>query len=263
MTDGAVQYEPIGGGIVRIRLNRPEASNGMDVELLRALNEALLRCHRDATARVAVLTGNGPNFCTGGDVGFRGAGRPAAGVHPRGHRVAADRHRLPDPAGVPVVATVRGFAAGGGGLGLVSASDFVVAARSAKFFSGAVRVGMAPDGGATVTLARLVGLRRALDIVLTNPTLSAERAAEIGLITRVVDDDALEPAALGQAAALAAMPPLAVAATKRLMWGGIGASVDDRLGEEASVVSQLAGTADAREGLAAVIERRPPRFVGA
>lgn len=161
-----------------------------------------------------------------------------------------------------MVTAVQGFAAGGGGLGLVCASDIVVAARSAKFFSGAVRVGMAPDGGSSVTLAQLVGLRQALRILLTNPTLTATEAAEIGLITEVVDDDDLVTRAETIAEELAAMPTLALSATKRLVWSGVGASIEERLPEESRTVSELSGTADALEGLRAVIERRAPRFIG-
>ena len=163
---------------------------------------------------------------------------------------------------VPVVTAVQGFAAGGGGLGLVCASDIVVAARSAKFFSGAVRVGMAADGGSSVTLPQLVGLRQALRILLTNPTLTATEALEIGLITEVVDDDELPSRAEQLATELAAMPAKALSATKRLVWSGIGSSVEQRLAEEARTVSELSGTADALEGLRAVIERRKPKFTG-
>ncbi len=100
--------------------------------------------------------------------------------------------------GAPVIAQVQGFAAGGGGFGLVCAADLVVAAESAKFFSGAVRVGMAPDAGTTVTLTQLVGLRQALRILLTNPTLTAAEARDLGVVTEVVPDDEL-PGAGGRA----------------------------------------------------------------
>ena len=157
---------------------------------------------------------------------------------------------------------VQGFAAGGGGLGLVCASDIVVAAQSAKFFSGAVRVGMAPDGGVSVTLTQLVGLRQALRIVLTNPTLTADEARNIGLITEVVADDQLTSRAEQLAGQLTALPPQALSASKRLIWSGVGASVEQRLAEEARTVSELSGTADALEGLRAVIEHRAPKFTG-
>jgi 2-(1,2-epoxy-1,2-dihydrophenyl)acetyl-CoA isomerase len=250
-------------GVARLRLNRPEASNGLNVEILKALHEAILACHADPTVRVVLLTGEGRNFCAGGDVKtFESKGAAL----PDYLREATAWLQLATAAliqlRVPVITAVQGFAAGGGGLGLVCASDLVVAGSSAKFFSGAVRVGMAPDGGSSVTLTQLVGLRQALRILLTNPTLSAAEAAEIGLVTEVVDDDELTTRAEGLATQLAELPPLALSATKRLVWSGVGQSVEQRLAEEARTVSELSGTADALEGLRAVIERRSPRFTG-
>jgi 2-(1,2-epoxy-1,2-dihydrophenyl)acetyl-CoA isomerase len=163
---------------------------------------------------------------------------------------------------VPVVTSVQGFAAGGGGLGLVCASDIVVAAESAKFFSGAVRVGMAPDGGSSVTLTQLIGLRQALRVLLLNPTLTAAEAQDLGLVTEVVAEESLSMRSEEIASTLATLPTLALSATKRLVWNGIGASVEQRLAEESRTVSELSGTADSLEGLRAVIERRPPRFTG-
>lgn len=254
----------VDGGIARLRLNRPEASNGMDVPFLRALHEAVLTCHADSTVRVVLLTGEGRNFCAGGDIHTfesKGAELPAY------LREATAWLQLATAAliqlKVPVVTAVQGFAAGGGGLGLVCASDIVIAARSAKFMSGAVRVGMAPDGGSSVTLAQLVGLRHALRILLTNPTVGAEEAQSIGLITEVVEDDELTARAEALASKLAALPTQALGATKRLVWSGLGASVEQRLSEEARTVSELSGTADSLEGLRAVIEKRAPKFEGA
>jgi 2-(1,2-epoxy-1,2-dihydrophenyl)acetyl-CoA isomerase len=250
-------------GLARLRLNRPEASNGLTVELLKALHDAILRCHADPNVRVVLLTGEGRNFCAGGDIHTfesKGEGLPDY------LREATAWLQLATSAliqlRVPVVAAVQGFAAGGGGLGLVCASDIVIAAESAKIFSGAVRVGMAPDGGSSVTLTQLVGLRQALRILLTNPTLTAVEACDIGLVTEVAPDDELHKRATEIAVALANQPTQALSATKRLVWGGVGASVEQRLAEEARTVSELSGTADALEGLRAVIERRKPRFTG-
>jgi 2-(1,2-epoxy-1,2-dihydrophenyl)acetyl-CoA isomerase len=250
-------------GIARLRLNRPEASNGLNVELLKALHEAILRCHADASVGVVLLSGEGRNFCAGGDIHtFESKGAEL----PQYLREATAWLQLATSAliqlRVPVVAAVQGFAAGGGGLGLVCASDIVVAAESAKFFSGAVRVGMAPDGGSSVTLAQLIGLRQALRVLLLNPTLSAAEARELGLVTETVPDNELFTRATKIAAALVALPTQALSATKRLVWNGVGASVEQRLAEESRTVSELSGTADALEGLRAVIERRPPRFTG-
>ncbi len=250
-------------GIGRVRLNRPETANGVDVPLLKALHEAVLRSHADPTVRVVVLSGEGPNFCAGGDVKtFASKGEDL----PEYLREATAWLQIATSALIqlksPVITAVQGFAAGGAGFGLVCASDIVVAAESARLFSGAVRVGMAPDAGTTVTLTQLVGLRRAMDLLLTNPTLTAAEAHDLGIVSRVVADDQLASEVDALAASLAEAPPLALAATKRLVWGGLGSSVDERLAEEARVVSELSGTADSREGLAAVLERRAPRFVG-
>jgi 2-(1,2-epoxy-1,2-dihydrophenyl)acetyl-CoA isomerase len=262
VTDAPVLYDAV-DGIARIRLNRPNAANGMNVELLQALHAAILRCHADPDVRVVVLSGEGRNFCAGGDVKtFASKGEAL----PDYLREATAWLQLATGAlitlKVPVIAKIHGFAAGGGGFGLACASDLVIAGESAKLFSGAVRVGMAPDGGTTVTLTQLVGLRRAMDILLTNPTLSAAAAEELGIVSRVVADDELDSAVDILAHQLAASAPLALSETKRLIWAGVGATVAAQLPDEARTVSALSGTVDSREGLAAVIERREPRFVG-
>jgi 2-(1,2-epoxy-1,2-dihydrophenyl)acetyl-CoA isomerase len=252
-----------GGGIAHIRLNRPEAANGMNLELLKALNDAIMRCHGDGGVRVLLLSGEGRNFCAGGDVqAFAARGeklpdyvRPAT-AHLQNAVAALMRLEA------PVVVAVQGFAAGGGGFGLVCAADMVIAADTASFLAGATRVGMAPDAGVSVTLPRLVGLRKAIEILLTNPTLSAAEALELGIVNRVVPAAELAEAAMALARELAAGAPLALAATKRLLWSGLGLGVEAGLPEEARTVSALSGTADAREGLAAVIERRKPVFTG-
>lgn len=262
VTEGPVLLD-ITDGIARIRLNRPEASNAVDAELLRVLHGVVLRCHAEPGVRVVVLSGEGRNFCAGGDVKtFLGKGAEL----PDYLREATAWLQLATAALIqlkaPVIAQVQGFAAGGAGFGFVCAADLVVAAEGARFFSGAVRVGMAPDGGTTVTLARIVGLRRALDILLTNPTLSAAEAHDLGIVSRVVPDDELAAAVDSLAAELAAQPPLGLAATKRLVWDGLGSTVADRMPEEARVVSELSGTADSLEALAAVVERRPGVYEG-
>jgi 2-(1,2-epoxy-1,2-dihydrophenyl)acetyl-CoA isomerase len=260
---GPVLLDLADDGIGHLRLNRPEASNAVDVPTLRALYDAVMLAHGTADLRVLLLTGEGKNFCAGGDVKtFASKGEALPGYL----REATSWLQVVTSAllslQAPVVVAVQGFAAGGAGFGLVCAADLVIAAESAKFLAGATRVGMAPDAGASVTLPQLVGLRKALEIALTNPTLSAKEALEIGLITKVVPDAALLEEALVLAGTLAAGAPLALAATKRLLWSGLGSRVEAQLSEEARTVSELSGTADSREGLAAVIERRSPVFTG-
>ena len=250
-------------GVGHLRLNRPEASNALDLPLLQAMYAAVMRCHGEPDLRVVLLTGEGPHFCAGGDVRtFASKGEQL----PNYLREATSWLQIMTSALIhlqaPVIAAVHGFAAGGAGFGLVCAADFVIAAESAKFMSGAIRVGMAPDAGVSVTLTQLVGLRKAMEILLTNPTLTASEALQIGLITRVVSDHSLLDEAQALARSLAKSAPRALAATKRLLWDGVGAGVETRLPEEARTVAELSGTADAMEGLAAVIEHRPPVFTG-
>jgi len=263
VSEGPALLELHADGVAHLRLNRPDASNGMNMELLKALHDTLMRVHGDGRVRAVLLTGEGKHFCAGGDV----------------HVFLAKGEALPDyirmatsylqivvalliRLNAPVVAAVQGFAAGGGGMGLVCSSDFVVAGASSKFLAGATRVAMVPDAGVSVTLTQLVGLRKAMEILLLNPTLTAPDALAMGLITRVVPDERLFDEALALAQQLAAGAPAALAATKRLLWNGVGLGVEACMHEENRTQAQLAGMGDALEGLAAVIEKRTPVFKG-
>lgn len=261
--DGPVRLELHADGVAHLRLSRPESANGLNVELLRALHEAVLRIHGDGRVRAVLLSGEGKNFCAGGDVHtFLSKGEAL----PDYIRVATSLLQLATAALIrlnpPVVAAVQGFAAGGGGMGLVCSADFVVAAESAKFLAGATRVAMVPDAGVSVTLTQLVGFRRAMEILMLNPVIPAAEAKEMGLITRTVADAQLMDEAWSLARQLAAGAPAALANTKRLLWNGIGQSVEAAMPEENHTQAVLSGMADAREGLAAVIEKRAPRFTG-
>lgn len=261
--DGPALLSLHADGVAHVRLNRPAAANGLNIELLEALDRVVMQVHGDARVRAVLLTGEGKNFCAGGDVHTflsKGADLPpyirvATALL---QRVAAGLIRL-NP---PVVTAVQGFAAGGGGMGLVCASDFVVAAESAQFLAGATRVAMVPDAGVSVTLTQLVGLRRATEILMLNEPIAAADAKALGLVTRVVPDASLHDEALALARRLAAGAPLALAQTKRLLWSGIGQGVEAAMPEENATQALLCGTADALEGLAAVIARREPRFTG-
>jgi 2-(1,2-epoxy-1,2-dihydrophenyl)acetyl-CoA isomerase len=261
--EGPVLLQLSAEGIAHVQLNRPESANGLNLELLQALHEVLLKIHGDGRVRCVLITGAGKNFCAGGDV----------------HTFLAKGEALPDYIRVvtsylqqvaallirinpPVVTAVQGYAAGGGGMGLVCCSDFVLAGESAKFLAGATRVAMVPDAGVSVTLTQLVGLRKATEILMLNPVISAQEAADMGLITRVTPDAQLLEQATELARQLAQGAPLALANTKRLLWSGIGQSVERAMPEENNTQALLSGTADAIEGLSAVIEKRAPAFTG-
>jgi 2-(1,2-epoxy-1,2-dihydrophenyl)acetyl-CoA isomerase len=251
-------------GIAGLRLNRPDASNALNQELLEALADAVRTLQRDRSVRAVLFSAEGKNFCGGGDVNEFAA---------RGEELPAHLRQLTSLlafiAGglvnlhAPVITLVQGAATGGGGLGLVCASDIVLAGPRARFMLGATRVGMAPDAGLSLTLTRLVGLRQALRMALLNPMLDARQALALGLVTEVLDDDdELWARGLGLARSLATGAPLAQEQTKRLLWRGVSSSLQEVLADEALTVSELSGSADAREGLAAVIERRQARFSG-
>ncbi|MCW5668361.1 MAG: enoyl-CoA hydratase/isomerase family protein [Hydrogenophaga sp.] len=250
-------------GVAHIRLNRPEAANGLDMAMLKALHEVMTAVHGDGRVRAVLITGEGRNFCAGGDVHTflsKGEALPDYIRMATSYLqiVASMMMRL----NAPVVSAVQGFAAGGGGMGLVCSSDFVVAGASAKFLAGATRVGMVPDAGVSVTLTHLVGLRKAMEILMLNPVITAPQALAMGLITRVVDDEQLQDEAFTLARQLAAGAPAALAGTKRLLWNGLSSGVDACMPEENRMQAHLSGMADAREGLAAVIEKRAPHFTG-
>jgi 2-(1,2-epoxy-1,2-dihydrophenyl)acetyl-CoA isomerase len=248
-------------GVATLTLNRPDVSNGMSLSLMQAFHDAVMRCHEEVSVRVVHLRGAGANFCGGGDVGQFLSKGDALGEFMRPvtawlQAAVAALIRL----NAVVVTEVQGYAAGGGGLGLVCASDIVIAGEGTKFLAGATRVGMVPDAGATVILPHLVGFRRAMEIVLSNRVVDAAEALQIGLITKVVPDSALADEARKAARYYAAGAPLALSAAKRLLWDAL--DVEKALPDEARTQCQLAATADAREGLAAVIEKRKPVFTG-
>jgi 2-(1,2-epoxy-1,2-dihydrophenyl)acetyl-CoA isomerase len=263
VVQGPVLLDLYDDGVAHIRLNRAEASNGLDLVLLKALHEVVMQVHGDRRVRAVLLTGEGKHFCAGGDVHMflsKGDALPEYIRMATSYLqiIVALLMRL----NAPVISAVQGFAAGGGGMGLVCSSDLVIAAQSAKFLAGATRVAMVPDAGVSVTLTQLVGLRKAMEILLLNPTISASEALAMGLITRVVPDEKLLEEARALAGQLAAGAPAALAATKRLVWSGIGKDVESCMPEENQTQAHLAAMADAREGLSAVIEKRAPTFTG-
>lgn len=251
------------GHVAHVQMNRPDAANGLNTDMLRALHAALLRAAGDTRTRVVLLTGKGANFCAGGDVHTfiaQGAALP--------EYIREATHWLQLVIGTlirmdaPVVAAVQGYTAGGGGLGLLCAADLVLASESSKYLAGATRVGMAPDAGLSVTLPRLVGARKATEMLMLNATVAAPEALAIGLVNQLVPDAELDTAALAYAQKLALSAPKALAATKRLLWTAVGLSVEAAMPEESRTVAELCRTADVHEGLKAVIEKRAARFTG-
>ena len=252
----------IQNGIARLTLNRPTAANAMNLELARELFEAALRCDEDPAVRAVVVGGNGPMFCAGGDLkAFADRGndlpRYLKQVTTYLHKAISHLTRMD----APVIAAVHGSAAGGG-MSLACAADVVLAAEHAKFTMAYTRAGLTPDLSSTYFLARVVGLRRAMELTLTNRVLSAAEACGLGIVTRVVPDEALRAEVDTLAAGFAAGPTAAFGATKRLLHTGWTATLETQMELEGRAIADVARGPDAREGIAAFVAKRPPRFIG-
>jgi 2-(1,2-epoxy-1,2-dihydrophenyl)acetyl-CoA isomerase len=246
-------------GVARITLNRPESGNALNLELATALKEAA-ESLKDVGA--VILTGAGKAFCVGGDLRFmQGAGD---GVEGAVYQLASAFHATIEALAAldaPLITAVRGAAAGGG-MSLAIAGDVVLAAESARFTMAYTAIGFPPDGGSSWTLPRVVGLRRATELMLLNETLDAAAARDLGLVTRVVGDDALDAEAEALAQRLANGPTAAHGAVKRLLRESWRTSLHDQLELEARTIAALAASADGREGVAAFLEKRAPHFEG-
>jgi 2-(1,2-epoxy-1,2-dihydrophenyl)acetyl-CoA isomerase len=245
--------------VALITLNRPDRLNSFTAQMHDELRDALGSL---GDARVVVLTGAGRGFCAGQDLNDR-AVAPGETVdlgetveqcwNPLVRTLAA----LPQP----VIARVNGVAAGAGA-NIALACDLVVAAKSAKFIQSFSAIGLIPDSGGTWVLPRLLGQARALGLALTGDPLPAEKAAEWGLIWKTVDDEALDSEVDALAGKLASLPPLGLAAIKEMIRSSWQYSLDEELERQAGAMRRLGFTADYREGVAAFLEKRPPRFTG-
>lgn len=256
-----LRYE-LSNGVARITLARPDAANTIDLALARELEDAALRCDEDPSVRAVLLTGEGKLFCGGGDIGaFAGAGDavPALLKQITAHLHVAVARFVHMRA--PVVAAVNGAAAGAG-LALVCAADIALASDAAKFTLAYTRLGLAPDGSSTWFLPRLVGTRRALELMLTNRTLSAEEALAFGLVNRVVPAASLQAEAEALAGELATGATGAFGAVKRLLLLSASQGLEAQMEWEARAIADAARTEDGAEGIAAFLAKRSPRFTG-
>jgi 2-(1,2-epoxy-1,2-dihydrophenyl)acetyl-CoA isomerase len=253
-----VLLENIDGGVARLTLNRPEAGNALNLELVTMLAEAVGRHAADPSVRCVTITGAGPRFCVGGDIGAFAAGEPADVLR----ELASEFHvaiRTMMAMDKPLVMLVNGPAAGAG-LSLCLYGDIVVATRSAHFTAAYTGIGLSPDGGLTWTRQRMVGLRLAQDLVLTNRRLSADEALASGLVSRLVDDDELADAGASIAATLAAGPVAAFGASRHLLQAGSTTTLSDQLDREAEAISRAGAGPECREGLSAFLTKRKPDF---
>ena len=250
-------------GVAEITLNRPQRLNAFNAAMHQALAEALKQLRRDPALRALLITGAGRGFCAGQDLADRPAGADAAPPDPG---ATLEQHYNPlirtlRDLEVPVVAAVNGVAAGAGA-NLALACDLVLAARSARFVQSFTGIGLVPDCGGTWILPRLLGPARAAGLALTGAELPAEQAAHWGLIWQVLDDEELLDAARDLARDLASGPTRALALTKRALAASPQHSLDQQLDMERDLQRIAGRTEDYREGVAAGMAKRPPRFRG-
>ena len=266
MSFTALNFDVDSDGIARIELNRPSQGNALNRAMAADLLAVSNRCYADSSIRAVLVTAAGRLFSGGGDLSeFSGKQAEGTGVVME-HVLAmtTDLHGAMSrfaKMNAPLVAAVQG-AAGGAGMSFVAGSDMVVAAESAKFTMGYTKAGLTPDGSSTWYLARCVGLKRAVDLVLTNRLLSAAEAEAWGLVNRVVPDDQLDAEAESLARSLAAGPTVSFGAAKRLVYDGSNASVEAAMEAESLAIAQAMGRSDGREGITAFLEKRDASFEG-
>ncbi len=263
MSEGGSVRLSIADGIARVTLNRPEAGNAVDMDMAQALLDVAIRCEQDDAIRCVLLSGEGRLFCAGGDLSaFRAAGdKVDAFLEELATTLHAAIERFARMA-KPLLVLVNGPAAGAG-LSLAIAGDVVLCARSAHFTAAYGALGLTPDGGMSWMLPRLVGLRKAQEIILTNRRVGADEAERIGLVTRMVDDERLGEEGLAMARALTDGPRAALGAARALLRDSFQTDLKSQLASEARTIAQAGGSAECREGLAAYIAKRTPDFKGA
>jgi 2-(1,2-epoxy-1,2-dihydrophenyl)acetyl-CoA isomerase len=246
--------------VAYLTLNRAEAGNALDPALMHGFRDAAASLDERDDVGAVLLMGAGQNFSVGGDLRF---------MHDAGDDVSDAVYGLASTmhAGIealaeldaPVISVVRGAAAGGG-MSIAIAADLVLAAESAYFTVGYTKIGFSIDGGASWTLPRLVGQRRAIELALLNERLTAAKAQELGIVTRVVPDDELDGEAEKLARQLAQGPIGAHGAVKRLLRWSSTATFSKQLEDEAHTIAGLAAAPDGREGVLAFLDKRAPHF---
>jgi 2-(1,2-epoxy-1,2-dihydrophenyl)acetyl-CoA isomerase len=247
------------GAVLTITLNRPDVLNAFNTDMHRGLGGAL-KDARDGGVRAVVITGAGRGFCVGQDLTeFREApgdigSRLRQNYHPNIRAIRALEK--------PVIAAVNGAAAGAG-MSLACACDLRLASDSATFVPAFINIGLIPDSGGSYFVTRILGPARAFEWLASGKRLTAAEAHAWGLVSEVVETDALPSRAAELAAQLADLPTRGVGMTKRLLDHAVTATLEQQLEREAQLQAAATQTEDFREGVAAFLEKRPPKFRGA
>jgi enoyl-CoA hydratase len=242
-----------------VTLNRPQAKNALCSDLLRDLSAVFARLRDDETAHGIVLTGAGNCFCAGADIGeMRGLTTlEAAMFSETGQRLAFAIETV----GKPVIAAVNGPALGGG-MELALACDFILAGESAAFAQPEILLGIIPGFGGTQRLSRLVGKSKAKEMIFTGERLTAGEAHAIGLVNRVLADDALLPDAIALMKSIASRGGLSLRMAKEIIDGGYDVDLRNACLMERDAFALCFSTEEQKEGMTAFLEKRPARFQG-
>ncbi len=248
------------GHVAYVTLNRPDKLNALTSRMAAELHAALAAIGADDGVRAVILTGAGRGFCSGADVNELLAAESAADAAPPESGItdlAARIRAMPQP----VIAAVNGVAAGAG-LSIALACDVRIASQEAGFSCVFVRRSLVPDAGASLLLPRLVGPAVAMEMALTGAVYDAQWAMDKGLVSRVVPADSLMVEARSLADEIAANPPLAVRATRRLLYAGDDEAIAAAMRRESDANALLSATDDAQEAVRAFLEKRPPVYRG-
>ena len=249
-------------GVARLTLNRPEKLNAFNIQMHEEIRLALDELNRHPDARVLVITGAGRGFCAGQDLSDRAvASGQSIDLGASIEKYYAPLVRRLRSLEMPVVCGVNGVAAGAGA-NLALACDIALAAKSATFIESFCKLGLIPDTGGTYFLPRLIGTARAMGLALLGDKISAEQAADWGLIWNCVDDTELAPALDKLAAHLVSAPTKGLARIKQAIYVSGEHSLDEQLNLERDFMRELGYSHDFREGVAAFFEKRTPQFAG-
>lgn len=249
--------------VAHITINREKSFNALNLQAMQELFHIANRCGSDKGVRAAILSGSGNKaFCAGGDVAAFADDPDKVQVLLKEmtaylHMAVSRFARM----NAPLIAKVNGVAAGAG-LSMTACCDLAVCAESAKFTSAYTAIGLSPDGSSTWFLSRIIGNRRALEMFLTNRTLSASEALDWGLVNQVTADDALDDTVNALAEKLANGPTLAHGGIKKLVQMSLNDTLESQMERETRSIVDLSTSADGMEGVKAFVEKRRPEFSG-
>ena len=250
----------ISNGVCELKLNRPDVFNSFNKAMALELQNALDNCATDDSIRAVVITGEGKAFCAGQDL--------AEATDPNGPELKSivKDHYNPIISKIrtlekPVIAAVNGVAAGAGA-NIALACDIVIAKNSASFIQAFSKIGLIPDSGGTFFLPRIIGMQKAMALMMTGDKVGAEEAEEMGMIYKAVNDDDFETEVNKFAAKVALMPTRGLGLTKLAMNQSLTNSLDEQLAVEGKLQTEAGATHDFKEGCTAFLEKRRPNFIG-